>query len=335
MDEAFQVPITPEDDDWHGGYSNHWWETETNWWSWNVPERNMGGWLHHAARVNQHSITGGCWTWDDSEAGSLYEKRHTVAYERSSLRQRQTFDTGFTLEVLEPLVRYRTIWSDPGELEVDLVHEAIMAPHSHPEGAVPFYDSRHFDQAMRVTGTVVLFGEVIPVDCYSVRDRSWGPRPGGPIPPEGRIPVGEKPTFKRSKSPKPGAGIGYVFGTQDPDEAFMAFTAPWLDGEGKPTDDVSTGYLVRGGTYSPLVSGHRTIELDPETLFITKIHLEAADALGRDLVADGTLRGHHGTHGPGGTGMFHWTWSGGCSGYGEDQSGGPGDVMTALNTARS
>jgi hypothetical protein len=334
IESPYQIPITPEDDDWHGGYSNHWWETETNWWSWNVPNRNMGGWIHHAGRVNQHNLTGGCWTWDDSDQPALYEKRYTVPYERSSLREKQSFATGFTLEVLEPLMKYRTIWSDPGELEVDLVHEGIMAPHSHPEGAMPFYQSRHFDQAMKVTGTVVLSGEEIPVNCYSVRDRSWGPRPGGPVPPEGRLPEGVRPSFKRGRPAKPGAGIGYVFATQDSREAFMAFTAPWMDADGKASDDVSAGYLVRDDVYAPLVSGSRVITLDPDTLFINTIHLEATDSLERELIADGTLRAHHGSRGPGGTGMFYWTWSGGCAGYVEDQSGGAAGVMAALNTAK-
>jgi hypothetical protein len=334
MEDRYQFPITPEDDDWHGGYSNHWFETETNWWSWNVPERNMGGWIHHAGKVNQKAITGGAWTWDDSEAGALYEVRRTVPYERQSMRGRQEFPTGFTLEVLEPLMKYRTIWSDPeGGCEIDLVHEGIMAPHSHPDGAMPFYASRHFDQAMRVTGTVVLHGETIDVDCLSVRDRSWGPRPAGPIPQEGRLPEGVLPNWRRTKPPIPGGGIGYVFGTQDADESFMAFTIPRVDESGVASDDVSTGYLVRDGRYAPLVSGHRTTRLAPETRFITDIHLEATDSLGRELVADGVMQSHHGTRGPGGTGMFHWTWTGGCSGYGEDQSGAAPDVMEALAQA--
>ena len=54
-----------------------------------------------------------------------------------------------------------------------------MAPNLHPDGVVPFLKGAHFDQAGHVTGTMVLHGEEIPIDCYSVRDRSWGPRPMG------------------------------------------------------------------------------------------------------------------------------------------------------------
>jgi hypothetical protein len=53
---------------------------------------------------------------------------------------------------------------------------------------------------MHVTGTIVLHGEEISIDCYSVRDRSWGPRPTGP----GRTtaPAGER---TRASDPKSGS----------------------------------------------------------------------------------------------------------------------------------
>ena len=54
-----------------------------------------------------------------------------------------------------------------------------MAPNPHPTGVVPFLKGSHFDQAGHVTGRMVLRDEVVPIDCYSVRDRSWGPRPQG------------------------------------------------------------------------------------------------------------------------------------------------------------
>mgnify|MGYP001110780219 CR=1 FL=1 len=64
-----------------------------------------------------------------------------------------------------------------GELQADLVFEALRPPHSHPTGVPPFWRGRHFDQCMHVTGQIELHGETIDIDSYSVRDRSWGPRP--------------------------------------------------------------------------------------------------------------------------------------------------------------
>jgi len=178
----------------------------------------------------------------------------------------------------------------------------------------------------------VLFGEEIPVDCYSVRDRSWVPRPAGPTPPDRKLPPGALPGRDdrpvRANQPH---SVGYVFGTQDPGEAFLAFTDPWLHDDGTVTDDLDAGYLVRGGEYAPLVAGFRTIELAPDTEFIRAIHLEGTDALGRELMADGTLVAHHGARGPSGTALFRWEWTGGCRGWGEDQTYAPPGWLEALD----
>ena len=45
--------FSPDDDDFHDGVmTDRWWETETSWFSWNVPERKIGGWTYCQARPN-------------------------------------------------------------------------------------------------------------------------------------------------------------------------------------------------------------------------------------------------------------------------------------------
>ena len=83
--------------------------------------------------------------------------------------------------------------------------DAIMAPNPHPVGVAPFVRGTHFDQAGHVTGEMVLHGERIPIDCFSVRDRSWGPRPQG----RPEAPPGEC----RRHAHTGAGGIGYSFGT--------------------------------------------------------------------------------------------------------------------------
>lgn len=317
-----QPALTPDDDDWHA-FSQHWWETETNWWSFNVPERRLGGWLYTQSLGVQQTVNGGAWVWDDSDVGALYEVSHKALPfpDRGDLRD-VTFPNGVSVQMLEPLMKYRTRYSDPGEFECDLVHEGIIPPHSHPIGVWPFWATRHFDQPVHVTGTIVLFGEEIRVDCYSVRDRSWGPRPAGPTPPEKKVPHGLDLSNKPARATYPHS-VGYMFGTQDRREAFMAFTDPWLKEDGSVSNDLDTGYLIRDGVYAPLVAGFRTTTLASKTKFIDTIHLEARDAMDREIVADGRLVSRYGTAGPSGTGLFHWTWTNGCQGWGEDQSYGP------------
>lgn len=94
-------------------------DNETFWYSFFVPERRLGGWLYTGVRQLPGITHGGLWIWDDG------------GYLPSSCR----FYEGF----------------------------------SHLK-------ARHFDQVGHVVGTVELDGERVDVDCYAIRDRSWGPR---------------------------------------------------------------------------------------------------------------------------------------------------------------
>jgi hypothetical protein len=176
----------PEDDDFHDEeMTDRWWETETCWFSWNVPERSLGGWTYCQARPNAGLCNGGAWVWDAS--GALpWELAYRAEYSGLQLPPRGERDmrdfewpNGVRVRVLEPLARYAVSYADPGGLELDLEFESIMAPNPHPTGVIPFLKGVHLDQAGHVTGTMVLAGETVPIDCYSVRDRSWGPRPLG------------------------------------------------------------------------------------------------------------------------------------------------------------
>lgn len=326
------IPITPEDDCFHP-VSDHPYETETFWASFHVPERGIGGWFYNQVLFNQAVCNGGAWVWDPSPAPSRYEVfEHGLPLdEPASLDLRDVrLPNGNHLQALEPLRRYRVRYSDPGRFEADVILDALRPPHSHPIGVPPFWKGRHFDQAMHVTGQVVLDGEVIDVDSLSIRDRSWGPRPGP------RKEGAKRDSSKRREPPDPVTagrppfspfGVGYVFGTASADDMFLAYTLPCIhDGTGR--DDVTTGYLVRDGEYGLLVSGSRRAELDPEHGWMCRIVLEAVDEHGREVTAIGTLVSHHGAQGLG-TGYFHWAWDG-AEGYGEDQSSAPGPVVDAL-----
>ena len=330
-----QPELTPADDDWHDP-SQHWWETETTWWSFNVPERRIGGWLYTQVLPVQQVCNGGAWVWDDSPAGSLYsvsQRELPLGDDKDSLDLRNvTLPNGNHIEMLEPLTKYRVRRSDPGKFEADLLFEGLREPHSHPIGVAPFWRGRHFDQAMHVTGQIELNGETIDIDSLSIRDRSWGPRPG-PRPPGSSSGKPREPRdpVDAARPPYSPFGIGYVFGTQDADNLFLAYTLPCIyDGEAR--DYVTTGYLVRDGKYGLLVDGDRRCEFDPEMDWMRTIWLDAVDEHGRELSAVGELVSHHGERGQG-TGYFHWEWDG-ATGYGEDQSGAHGPVLDALRAAK-
>lgn len=301
----------PADDDFHDEVlSDRWWETETCWFSWNVPERRLGGWAYCQARPNARLCNGGVWVWDDTAAYS-WELPYHVNYSGLRLPDRPARDlrdfewpNGVHVKMLEPLTRYEVRYEDPGALELHLVFDAIMAPNPHPIGVAPFYQGTHLDQAGHVTGEMVLSGEHITIDCYSVRDRSWGPRPAG-RPKKRRIHEAELHTGT--------GGVGYSFGIAGPRDAWLVYAIPSID-----TDDVVCGFWLRDGDYAHVLTGSRSLTVDPTTGWPVHLAIEAVDDRGRHLAVEGEAVSRH-WKGHGGDSLVRWHWDG-VTGWGEDQS---------------
>jgi hypothetical protein len=306
--------FVPGDDDFHDEeMTDRWWETETCWFSWNVPERRLGGWTYCQARPNADLCNGGAWVWDGAGAYP-WELAYRAEYSGLQLPLRRDRDlrdfewpNGVRVRVLEPLRRYAVSYDDPGELEVDLEFEAIMAPNAHPTGVVPFFKGAHLDQAGHVTGTMVLRGEVVPVDCYSVRDRSWGPRPQGrPKRRPGEPAPSQAGTF---------GGVGYSFCAAGPGEAWLTYAVPGPD----ETEPVTCGFLLRDDLYGHILAGERRVHFDATTGWPLAFEIEAVDELDRRLSVRGEAISRH-WRGHGGDTLVHWRWDGGKEGWGEDQS---------------
>ncbi len=301
----------PEDDDFHDEeMTDRWWETETCWFSWNVPERSLGGWTYCQARPNAGLCNGGAWVWDAS--GALpWELAYRAEYSGLQLPPRGERDmrdfewpNGVRVRVLEPLARYAVSYADPGGLELDLEFESIMAPNPHPTGVIPFLKGVHLDQAGHVTGTMVLAGETVPIDCYSVRDRSWGPRPLG------------RPRRRASTAGSFG-GVGYSFCAAGPGEAWLVYAVP-----GPEAEPVSCGFLLRDGRYGHILAGERRVTFDAVTGWPLTFEIEAVDEFDRRLSVRGDAVSRH-WRGHGGDSLVHWRWDDGVDaveGWGEDQS---------------
>jgi hypothetical protein len=323
--QAREYPVlTPDDDAFHPA-SDHWWETETAWFSFSIPERRIGGWFYNQVLATQGVCNGGAWVWDDSPVGALYERR-VQGHPLPDLAELDLRDvelpTGCRITMLEPLSRYRVRYRDQDEFEADLDFRGIMPPNSHPLGVAPFWRGRHFDQPMHVTGTIRLHGEELAVNCFATRDRSWGPRPLGPDP---RKPAAER---KAPSSSRPREGVGYPFATASRRDSWLIYTRPTIV-DGVASDDVATGYLLRDGVYAHVTAGSRRTHLDPTTKWIDRIEVEATDELGRRLQATGMLVARHGAERTSsGTGLFRWEWDG-LTGWGEDQTYAPQDILEA------
>ena len=66
------LAFMPEDDCYHQ-LSDDPYETETNWWSFNIPERKIGCWIHTPYYPNRKTVTWRIFVWDDQgiEPGRL------------------------------------------------------------------------------------------------------------------------------------------------------------------------------------------------------------------------------------------------------------------------
>lgn len=261
---ARNARFTSRDDRFHfAEMGDDWWATETAWFSFHHPERRLGGWLYTMVRPNIGTVAGGAWVWDDG-AHLPWEALYSANYSALRLPREQDLDdcrlpTGVSIKVLEPCRRYALGFNDAERLTMDLVFEGVMPPEPLTAAGSTFGSAHHFDQFGRVTGTIVLHGESIAIDCIGMRDRTWGRRP--------------------EDRPRQAA---YVTGAAGPDHGFLAVTTGRPDGDG-----VSYGFLRRDGRTISLATGERRVERDPREGWITRITLQARDQDGREFTASG------------------------------------------------
>jgi len=297
--------FTAADDELHpAGPQRDW--TETIWFSFAVPERALAGWLYVQMRPNAGASSGGAFVYDDGGwlpwelpyYGFLW---HQPLPEPLDLRAVE-FSNGVSVRAVEPGMVYDLGYRfrDQDDFVAALHFEGISPPVAHLAGAPPFTGSSHYDQHGRVTGELGLLGERIPVDCISVRDRSWGRRPEL---------LGRRTRFS------------YAFGATSTNDAFLAFCRP--PNHVDETEELTSGYLIRDGEVRRLVSATRVNERDPVTGGVARIVLDARDTDGRELraTAEGVSRMALSGSGSGLTmnTMLRWSVEGLGTGWGEDQ----------------
>lgn len=160
--------------------------------------KDLGGFLRVGNRANERYA---------EVTLTLYQADGTVLfnYKRPEIESNDRFDAGgMRFETIEPLVRHRTTYegtavylTEPNELAnpkqafmqnphkpvaIDLVHEAAGPLYGTSGEGIPQGDPEmsfakaHYEQHMRVTGTVAVDGTAVEVDAFGLRDHSWGPR---------------------------------------------------------------------------------------------------------------------------------------------------------------
>jgi len=264
MTGTLEQGFGPADDDFHfRDLGEDWWATETSWFSFHDVERRLGGWLYTLARPNIGTVAGGAWVWDDTASlpwEVLYSRNYTSLQLPPDADLRSIrLPTGVSIDVVEPTMRYRLGYDDPGHLLVDLRFDALMAPRPASSHRSTFGAARHYDQIGRMSGSITLHGERVQIDCAAVRDRSWGRR--------------------REDRPHRAA---YVTGASPSGDGFVMVTRHGGEGE-----ELAYGFLRRHGREATLSRAERHVERDPETGRMTAISLVLEEEGGDVVRLDG------------------------------------------------
>ena len=257
-----------EHDAFHPPTSDDPWWQETAWFTFVVPERRLTCYVYPWVKPNQGILGGGVMVWDDRGRHPWdalhWDYQWTYPYPTPGDLRDITFPTGITMRCVEPMQTYRVTYEHP-RCSIDVTFEAILPAHILGAEDDTSTFSGHVDQQGHVTGAITLDGDRIGVDCFAMRDRSWGPR-----------------------VPTPGLHIGYDL-CAEARSAFVVFSQP--DAPGSPIVE-NFGYLWRDGEQWPLRSGTRVLERDG--VWPRRVVVRAEDAAGRAFEAVGEVRNHMG-----------------------------------------
>ena len=254
-DDNFHVPV---DDD-------PWW-TETCWFTFTVPERDLSAQLYPFFRPNQGVVAAGAYVWDPS-GDQVWNCRYAKNFWHLPMPAQPltdlTLPNGSRYRTLEPGRRYHVAYDDPDgdALHIDVTFTAVAAAN--------FLGDSHFDQPGRFEGRFVLEGEELRVDSYGFRDRSWGPR----------AQFGEKLLGGFADRG------GYSYATASEADAFHTITMDW--GEGCRSIH---GFLLRDGEWARLTDGRREVVEHNADGFPLRVRVTGTDERGRTLDAEGRCR---------------------------------------------
>lgn len=335
MTVTYETPFAAEDDQYHvPGDDDPYW-TETTWWSLNIPERHLGMWLHAAHLTNRGVVTWRVFAWDPTGADPGRLAYYRLAPDvpmtpGADLRNIDFPGGGFRLRMVEPLTAYEIAYrDDEAGFSVELEYRAAHPPRRFTPGEAPAMHNPHLDQLGRFTGEMILRGERIPVDCWSVRDRTWGPRGG-------RHSQSQKPQYRRGEhrvatpggprwrevERERGRGrIQYIFGHTDDSTGFLSFVRV-QDGDAAGWSPLNVGWLLKDGRFEQLDKTRSRMRnfRDPATGWSAHMEVELADVAGRRMEAEGFAVSHMCEQGAGSNALMRWEYEGRV-GWGEDQDG--------------
>ena len=189
--------LAPEDDGMHplGPEKNF---NESAYYNFFDTKKSLGGWFRIGNRANEGNA-------ERTVCLYLPDGRVLFSFGRPAIANNDAFDAGgLKFEVLELTDRHRTTFdgtvvelreprqmADPKaafqnnpkkRVQFDLEHVAVGPLYGHKaeekpgEKAEEGFARAHFEQHMKVTGSLTIDGETQRIEGFGMRDHSWGPR---------------------------------------------------------------------------------------------------------------------------------------------------------------
>ncbi|MET0147433.1 MAG: hypothetical protein ABW328_22015 [Ilumatobacteraceae bacterium] len=328
------TPFSEDDDTFHTSSDDPFW-LETNWWSLNIPERRIGAWIHAGVHTNRNTVTWRVFAWDPDGAdpGRLAYYRNVpeaTMPEHADLRDITFPAGGFSVTMLKPLMDYHVRYADAdADFAIDFEHRSVHPPQRFTPGEGPCVFNPHLDQLGHLTGEMVLRGERIPIDCYSVRDRTWGPRGGHHSQSQKadyvrgnyKITNPGGPRWREIERQRGRGRIQYIFGHTADHTGFLSFVRP-QDGGADGWSPLNVGWLLKDGRFERLDKTRSRMRnyRDPKTGWSAHMQVELHDRTGRSMDAEGFTVSHMSEHASGSNALMRWEYEG-MIGWGEDQDG--------------
>jgi hypothetical protein len=252
---------------------------ETQWFGFSVPEHDIDVLTYLWAHPNIKLISGGVWGWQgikrDTLASEMFDMQNFIPDElvREGDLDDYRLDCGYRVEILEPLQKVRIRYDDESRRNsFDVTLTAIMPP-------APVASGKHFDQAVRTEGKLLLRGKPYEVNGFHMRDRSWGetrPETARAVPPI----YYSVPVFGEDL-------VVHVTAVDDPDRdpAWRGMFS-W---DGEMAAEYNRGWIWRDGELFAVEEVSVQTAWDAATGHVTGQSIELTDSGGRELEVRGTV----------------------------------------------
>lgn len=253
----------------------------------NVPERNLSGFIYFYFRPNMNLVVAGPAIWDhtgEDVYNCLYYgwDQHLAIPENAEMFDFE-LPNSLSCKMVEPQKEYHFGYNRHG-VKIDLIWTALAEPYymklskSGEEDPglknwVKMEDKvsvGHYEQSGWFKGTIDIRGDRIDIDCGALRDRGWGPR-------------------HADVSDPLRAGWPYVFASPesgwhlyDP-QITLPFEEDPIEGT---TETVTQGHYIRDGVMASVVEGTRRAVRGRDGRVLTQ-EIRCVDELGRELHAVG------------------------------------------------